>query len=498
MTRRRTALAGTGRAQACAQASFAIGGSTGGVNRVSHREPAPAACYAARVIAPRSGVPRRVRAGLGGLALALAGCSASSAGLVPTGPVTAAGPAKTSGTPGSESEPAGTRGIDEARAKEEAARILGAVAKARRLEATSPVEVTITSKADIRAFAIENMREYITPEEMALQGRISASLGVIAAGASLEQVFLNILDAGVLGFYDPKKKTLFIGDFISTSLLSQTVGHEIAHALQDMHFGLEPRMKPTPHRADLDSAETFLIEGGANAAYFAWITGEDGLQAIDDAVLEASIDQSLELVSIMSEAPVIARGLHLPYTAGAATVVRMVVQDGWKSVDALYDDPPTTTEQMMHVEKLRSREPARGIRFERDAVSKALGKAVVWHDEFGEAQWLALLADVESASVARRSAAGWGGDTLLALEQPGGEMSVAIAVVMDAPSDAEELEASLRKYADERIEGGTMLARRRDTVLFVSGVPKGTDRKVLATALWSALTVDPVAKGGKR
>lgn len=466
--------------------------------RVSQREPAPAACYAGRVIAPRSGVPRRVRIGLGAIALAVAACSAPSAGVTePTGPVEATGPAKTSGH-AAESEPAGTRGIDEARAKEEAARILDAVAKARNLEATSAVEVTVTNKADIRAFAIENMHEYITPEEMDLQGRISARLGVIAPDASLEQVLLNILDAGVLGFYDPKKKTLFIGDFISTNLLSQTVGHEIVHALQDMHFGLDQRMKPTPHRADLDSAETFLIEGGANAAYFAWVTGEDGLQAIDDAVLEASINQSLELVSIMSESPVIARGLHLPYTAGAATVVRMVVQDGWKSVDALYDDPPTTTEQMMHVEKLRSREPARGIRFDHDAVAKAFDKPVVWHDEFGEAQWLALLADVESASVARRSAAGWGGDTLVALEHEGGEMSVALAVVMDDRSDADELEASLRKYADERIEGSTLLIRKRDTVVFASGIPKTADRKALTTALWSALTVDPRTKKGKR
>ena len=222
----------------------------------------------------------------------------------------------------------------------------------------------------------------------------------------------------------------------------------------------------------------------------AWVTGEDGLQAIDDAVLEASINQSLELFSIMSESPVIARSLHLPYTAGAATVVRMVVQDGWKSVDALYDDPPTTTEQMMHVEKLRSREPARGIRFDHEAVSKAFDKPVVWHDEFGEAQWLALLADVESAAVARRSAAGWGGDTLVALEREGGEMSVALAVVMDDRSDADELEASLRKYADERIEGDTLLVRKRDTVVFASGIPQGADRKALGSALWSALTVD--------
>jgi len=440
-----------------------------------------------------------VRLGVGAAALVFVACAQTppAGSVAPTGSVHATGPASTRGTAAPEAKPTGSGGIDEARAKEEAARILEAVAQARNLEATSAVDVRVTNKADIRAYAKSLMYEHTTPEEFALQGRISASLGVIAAGASLEQIHLRLLEDGVLGFYDPKKKALFIGDYISTNLLSQTVGHEIVHALQDMHFGLEDRMTPTPHRTDLDEAERFLIEGGAQAAYFAWVTGTDGLQAIDDAVLEASINQSLEIVSIMSESPVLTRGLHLPYTAGTATVVRMVVQDGWESIDALYADPPTTTEQMLHVDKLRSREPARGVHFEHETLAQAFGKPVVWHDEVGEAQWLALLADVESAAVARRSAAGWGGDTLVALERDQGDMSVAIAVVMDERRDAEELEASLRKYADERIETPVVLERKRDTVVFASGLAANSDPKAIRAALWDALTVDPPRKTKK-
>lgn len=427
-------------------------------------------------------------------ALLLAGCSQTpSAG--PTSPAARANPSVApSPVAGPQARPVGTGNIDEARARDEAARILQAVATARNLEVKSEVDVRVTSKKDIRAYAQALMYEHTTPEEFALQGRISEALGVIAPGASLEQIHLDLLEDGVLGFYDPKVKALFIGEYISTGMLSQTVGHEIAHALQDMHFDLQPRMVPTDHRADLDEAERFLIEGGAQAAYFAWVTGEDGLTAIDDAVLEAGINQSLDIVSIMSESPVLMRGLHLPYTAGTATVVRMVVQDGWQSIDALYEDPPTTTEQMLHVDKLRAREPARGVHFDHDALAQAFGKPVVWHDELGEAQWLALLADVERSSVARRSAAGWGGDTLVALETEDGDMSVAIAVVMDERRDAEELEASLRKYADERIERPTVLERRKDTVVFISGVEPGAGGKALTGAVWAALTVDAPAK----
>ena len=76
-------------------------------------------------------------------------------------------------------------------------------------------------------------------------------------------------------------------------------------------------------------------------------------------------------------------------------------------------------------------------------------------------------------------------------------MSVVLAVSMDSRADAEELEASLRKYADERIEVGTLLERKRDTVILVAGLGPRVDRKVLSKALWDALSVAPgKAKAG--
>lgn len=410
--------------------------------------------------------------------------------------VHASGPAEVNGNAGDETTAPSPRGaaIDDARVQEEAARILAAVAAARELKVLRPVDVQVASKADVRAYAQENMYEHITSDELALQGRIEASLGVIPIGSDVEAILLDLLEDGVLGFYEPKKKTLFIGDYVSTGMLSTVVGHEIAHGLQDQHFDLEKRMEPMKHRSDAEEAQRFLIEGGAEAARMAWAAGEDGLQAVDGAVLDVMVSQSLQMAGAMSEHPVLARSLHLPYAAGTATVIRVVVADGWNAVDAMYDELPTTTEQMLHIEKLRAREPARPVEIDHDGVGAALGKTVVWHDQLGEAMLLTMLADVESASVARRSAAGWGGDAMVALESEGTNTSVVAAVAWDSREDAEQFEASVQKYADANLGDDALVQRRKDVVLLVTQAPPGLD----LNAVWSAVTVERAPRSSRR
>ncbi len=390
--------------------------------------------------------------------------------------------------------------LDTAGARQEAARILQQVAQARELEVKSEVDVLVASKDDIRTYARENMYEYITPQELAQQGRIEAAWGVIPVNSDVEQILLDMLENGVAGFYDPKKKTLFIGDFVSSSMLSQVVGHEIAHGLQDMHFGLEDRMEPMRHRSDAEEAQRFLIEGGAQAAYLAWVSGEDGLQAIDDAVLDAMVDQTLEIAGSVAPHPILARSLHLPYTAGTAVVIRVVLQQGWKGVDALYAELPQTTEQMLHVDKLQAREPARPVHVDHDAVAAALKQTVVWHDQVGEAALLAMLADVEPASIAKSAAAGWGGDAMLALETDGASSTTVVAAIAwDSRRDAEEFEVSVRKYADARAPGRSLISRRRDVVLLATGLPTDADPDALEPTLWKAVRVEKsrVAKGAR-
>jgi hypothetical protein len=384
--------------------------------------------------------------------------------------------------------------LDAETARAETERILEGIAKARNLELTKRVEVDVVDKAQVRGFVRANLYEHMTREEFELQGRIASAMGVIPVGSDPEAIFLDMLEEGILGYYDPKTKTLFIGDFVPPFMLSRVVGHEIAHGLQDMHVDLAKHQAPLDHRSDAASARTFLIEGEAEAAYYAWVSGADGLSSIDDAVFDAMGNQALDYAKAASEYPVLARDLQMPYADGAATVVRLVIAKGWPAVDALWKDLPTTSEQMLHLDKLLAREPAKPVRLDAAALEQATSMKTVWFDELGEASLLAMLADAEPSTIARAAAKGWGGGQLLALADPAEPESaptIVAALVWDTPEDAAEFEVAFAKYLDTATPKGTFIARRRDAVVFGTNVPERIATKPLVAAAWGALSHAP-------
>ncbi len=383
--------------------------------------------------------------------------------------------------------------LDADTAQQEATRILEQVAQARNLPVTRPVNVNVVDKPGIRKFAQESMYEHTTPQEMRLLGRVQASLGIIPRGQDPEEIMLDLLEDGVAGFYDPKQETLFIGDFVDKVTLSMVVGHEIAHGLQDMHFDLEKHQEPLRHHSDQETARRFLIEGGAQATYLAWVSGESGLGAIDDGVLDAMGNQVLDLAGSMSDYPVLMRSLQLPYADGTATVARLVRTKGWEAVDALYERLPESSEQMLHIDKLLSREAVVPTKMDEGALQKLLPDAtLVWHDTLGEADLLTMLAHAEPSTVARRAASGWGGDHYVALDRQGDEpWSVPLVVgvvVWDTERDAQEFVEVFGEYLALTVPDHA-LERKGDRVLFATGIPAQLDASSLLSAAWKGVHV---------
>ncbi|KIG12343.1 hypothetical protein DB30_01575 [Enhygromyxa salina] len=401
------------------------------------------------------------------------------------------------------------RAESQAKVDASARRIIQEVASSRGLPVKGEFAVELISKEGVRAFVREVMHEEMTADEIRVTGRVQASLGVVPVGSDGEQVLLDLLEFGILGIYDPKRKVLLIGDYVDRGALGMVVGHEGAHGLQDMHFDLEALNHMNKGRSDLDTARTFLIEGDAQASYLAWMTGSEGIGSIGDDLLATQADMVLQIQDGMGiPYPTLARMLQMPYTDGTRSVIELARSEGWPAVDALYAQLPTTTEQMLHADKLAAREPARSVKIDTQVLlDLATDHEVVFEDELGEASLVAMLADVASPFTARKAAAGWGGDRFVALERKTNLAPAPLLVgviAWDSVAEAQQFEPVFRDYLEKHKPDAHLLVRTRDQIIYAThqdalslpGAPDSEGRDAaLAKAASKAFSV---GKAGKR
>lgn len=164
-----------------------------------------------------------------------------------------------------------------------------------------------------------------------------------------------------------------------------------------------------------------------------------------------------------------------PYFFGQRYVRERV--DAVTELDAVYDDPPRTTEQLVHG-YAPGEEPPRRL-----TVDARTGD--VWSVDDrrvkGELFVRVVLEDELSSDRAADAAAGWGADTLVVFDD-GVYTGHAWALRWDSPAEAEEFAAALTAYLDRRGErrdgawhdDGDAFDLRRvgdDTVVVVLGDP---------------------------
>ena len=103
--------------------------------------------------------------------------------------------------------------------------------------------------------------------------------------------------------------------------------------------------------------------------------------------------------------------------------------------------------------------------------------------------------------MARRAAAGWGGDHYVAVERKDGAAAgvpmVVGVTVWDSEDDAEEFEEVFGEYLRMMVPDHA-IDRRDDMVLFATGIPADIDASRLLSAAWKGVHVGPRPEKGKR
>ncbi|WP_040844781.1 hypothetical protein [Thiorhodococcus drewsii] len=282
--------------------------------------------------------------------------------------------------------------------------------------------------------------------EVAGQIALFRTLGLIPADFALAARDQASPLNGIAGIYDPSGKHVLLVKGASGDELARTLTHELVHAAQDQAIGLTAYQERYSGTLDATLAATALLEGQAQAVQVLQMLRS---QMPDDAetYLAEILSQPMELVPTPGEQFLSELSLA-PYGAGALFVLQRYQDGQEKDFAAMFDQVPTTTEQILHRDKfVAGEEPEQSpLAGKAEGIAKALGGTVLYQTRLGELVIASLMAksDDESAS---RAAAGWNGDWAVVIQMRDGANVALLDTLWDSTEDAADVVAVLNAPA---------------------------------------------------
>ncbi len=311
------------------------------------------------------------------------------------------------------------------------------VEQARGLQYKRPPKVALVADDQFeKLFQGDGSDSEADPQDMQTSLGELRALGLIEGQINVDAVAQQ-QTSGVIGFYDSKTKELYVRGVDATPYVQRTLVHELTHALDDQHFGLERPELDTPERSDALSAFQALVEGNATTVENEWYDSRpqedrDAIDAAESATGGGADDGS--------EPDVFTKEAAFPYSVGPDFVAALRDAGGQTRLDAAFEHPPTTTEQILYPRRFLDGESALAV-----PPPPADGD-VVDQGSFGELG-LFLIADASvSHQAAGRASAGWGGDTYRAWRD-GNRTCIRANIAMDTSADTAELLETLQAWA---------------------------------------------------
>ncbi|MBN1612801.1 MAG: hypothetical protein JW940_39630 [Polyangiaceae bacterium] len=281
----------------------------------------------------------------------------------------------------------------------------------RGLEPRAAVEARWVTRSELRLHVRTRLLADNAVRMAAALEALLFGLDVVPVDFELVPSMVALTSDSLAGLYDPHSKKLLIATDLDREQTEGAVEHELVHALQDQHFGIDDRLVPAPDGSDRASALESLAEGDATCAASGVLCTPTATPLPAEALPEA-VRSGLDGTGVPA---VLRRFLMAPYADGVALVRWLLERGGWALVNAVWARPPETSEQVLHPEKLLAREPAESVPV--PAAPHSRFGAPAYSDVLGEQALRVLLAEWLPGPEAANRAAGWGGDRLALYQQ---------------------------------------------------------------------------------
>ena len=405
--------------------------------------------------------------------------------------------------------------------EKQAALVETGVARIRELEFTRKVPVVINTPDQAQqAMSAEIARDH-SDEDLRIGGESGAMTGLYPPGIDLKHQTLELLGNEVVGFYNPDTEQMVIvqgqngrGTLdvrrLGPGMGTMVLAHELTHALQDQHFGIEKMLKQVKDNDDQTLALKCVAEGDATLAGFGYVTGH-----LEPAQINLLVGQ-LETLSPDSanQGHKLPLAITLPmlfqYSGGSRFVSEALRRGGWAAVNQLYRSPPRSTQQIMQPD-LYFDHPAPPANIELTGYETLLtGWKKVDDDTYGELLLkLILQRSLPPHAPAFDTLPRWAGDRIITL-QKGDELTLLWLIGFRDVAAAREFADSYSRILDRL--GGKSNPHAIDVraaAVFIAIGPGAKDFAELRQAVWKASRISsglseeqaskrgPVPIGGK-
>ena len=381
----------------------------------------------------------------------------------------------------------------------EVAEAIPRIEQATGLKFKSPPKLEVRTREQVREFLLKQFDEATPAAQLAGEEKAYKLLGLIPDSMDLRAFFLRVLTEQVVGYYDPKAKTLYVVDGADEQVVAITITHELMHALQDQYVSLDSIQRSGANNDRLAAAQA-LIEGEAQFEQISIMLG--GPDQIDarlpgawDRVREEIRNRQGEMPVFATAPMVIQESLLFPYLSGAEFVRRVKEKRG--NVD-LFRDIPRSTEQVLHPPRFLGEAPDEPTTV---VLPAPRGATRVYENDMGEFGTRLVVYDyLKDTGTAARAAAGWDGDRFMVVER-GTDRGIVWALVWDSAVEAAEFTDAMvrstmrRTGAPERSVGAGVSYTARGRTISIQPVSIGDRALVVYSNLPEGMgpIIDPAA-----
>jgi len=264
------------------------------------------------------------------------------------------------------------------------------------------------------------------------------ALGLLSPDTDLATESTELARQGIVGLYRPDTKELLVRATEPTPYARTVLVHELTHALDDQHFGLDRHDLGT----DLEesSAFTALVEGDAvrvEHAYIATMSPADRAAAeATERSLAAGVDVKQQTAYYFDA---------FPYLDGPVFVEALAHEGGEDAVNAAFASPPKSTAEILVPHRYAFNES--GIRLSAPPIpGTAFNSGML-----GALGLFLLLQDAVSPQEAAAAAVSWEGDLYLAWHD-GARTCVTARFLLDTPWTAAFTAKLFARWAAKQVD----------------------------------------------